>query len=60
MLLAEILKELKQKKNDFLCLIAGDGPMLEKLKDKLKKYDLMNNVKFLGNIKRNSKTIQSK
>lgn len=55
MLLAEILKELKQRRNDFLCLIAGDGPMLEKLKDKLKKYDLMNNVKFLGNIKETAK-----
>lgn len=55
MLLAEILKKLKEKRQDFLCLIAGDGPMLSKLESKLKKYDLMKNVQFLGNIKETAK-----
>ncbi|MED9923821.1 MAG: glycosyltransferase [Clostridia bacterium] len=55
MLLAEILRELRNRRTDFLCLIAGDGPMLEKLKGKLKRYDLMDNVKFLGNIKETAK-----
>ena len=32
MLLAEILRELRNRRTDFLCLIAGDGPMLEKIK----------------------------
>ncbi len=38
MLLAEILRELRNRRTDFfLCLIAGDGPMLEKkLKRKIK------------------------
>ena len=51
MLFAEILKELKNTRQDFLCIIAGDGPMLEQLKNKFKKYDLLKNVKFLGNVK---------
>ena len=55
MLLAEILRELKQKRQDFLCIIAGDGPMLEMLETKLKKYGLTNNVKFVGNIKETAK-----
>lgn len=55
MLLAEILRELKEKRQDFLCVIAGDGPMLPKLEAKFKKYDLMKNVKILGNIKETAK-----
>ena len=55
MLLAEILKKLKEKREDFICLIAGDGQLLPKLENKLKKYNLMKNVKILGNIKDTSK-----
>lgn len=55
MLLAEILKELKQRRQDFLCVIAGDGPMKNMLETKLKKYGLTSNVKFLGNIKETAK-----
>ena len=51
MLLVEILKKLKEKRTDFMCLIAGDGPMLNKVEEKLKKYNLSQNVKLLGNIK---------
>lgn len=55
MLLAEILRELKRKRDDFLCIIAGDGPMLEMLETKLNKYGLKDNVKFVGNIKETAK-----
>lgn len=55
MLFAEILRELKQKRDDFLCIIAGDGPMLEMLETKLNKYGLKDNVKFVGNIRETAK-----
>lgn len=50
MLLVEILRQLKEKRKDFICLIAGDGPMLDKVEQKIKKYELTQYVKFLGNI----------
>lgn len=49
-LLVEILKELKNIRDDFLVIIAGDGPMLEKLQFKIKEIGLKDNVIFLGNI----------
>lgn len=51
MLLVEILRALKEKRQDFICLIAGDGPMLEKVKKMLKRYDLSEDVILLGNVK---------
>lgn len=50
MLLVEILRKLKEKRNDFLCLIAGSGPMLNKVEERLRRYNLLNDVKLLGNI----------
>ncbi len=55
MLFAEILKELKKTRDDFLCIIAGDGPMIEQLKNKLKKYDILEDVKFLGSVEETAK-----
>ena len=55
MLLMEVLKKLKEKRNDFICILAGDGPMLDKVKEKIKKYNLQNNVKLLGNVKETEK-----
>jgi len=47
-LLMEILKKLKTKRNDFIVIIAGDGPLLPEIKKTSKKYGLENNIKFLG------------
>jgi len=55
LLLVEVLRKLKEKRKDFMCLIAGDGPMLECVQEKLKKYDLIKDVVFLGNIKETGK-----
>jgi len=55
MLLVEILRKLKEKRTDFMCLIAGDGPMLEKVEQKLRKYELTKYVKLLGNIRETGK-----
>lgn len=55
MLLVEILKKLKEKRTDFICLIAGDGPMQDKVEQKIRKYDLTKNVILLGNIKETGK-----
>lgn len=49
-LFIRILKELKEKRDDFLAVVAGDGPMLEKIKLETKKADLKNNIVFLGNV----------
>ena len=55
MLLVEILRKLKEKRTDFMCLIAGDGPMLEKVEQKLRKYELTKYVTLLGNIRETGK-----
>lgn len=49
-LLMRILKELKEKRDDFLVVVAGDGPMLEKIKIEAKKSALKDNIVFLGNV----------
>lgn len=51
LLLMEILKKLKEQRKDFICVIAGDGPMLEKVRKMIKRYELQNFVLLLGNIK---------
>ena len=55
LLLMEILKELKEKRKDFICVIAGDGPMLDKVKKMIRKYDLQDFIILLGNIKETEK-----
>lgn len=55
LLLIEILKKLKEKRKDFICVIAGDGPMLEKVKKMIKKYKLQNFVVLLGNVRETEK-----
>ena len=50
-LLLEILKQLKNSREDFLVVVAGDGPMLEKMQLKTNKLGLKDNIVFLGNIK---------
>ncbi|MCI8444440.1 MAG: glycosyltransferase [Clostridia bacterium] len=58
MLLVEILRELKNRRQDFIAVIAGDGPMLEKVKAKIRRYGLTEEVVFLGNVKETEKVYQ--
>ncbi len=50
MLLLEIVKKLKQERNDFLVLVVGSGNLLDRMKDKSKEMELEENLKFLGSI----------
>lgn len=50
-LLLKIIKKLKEKRNDFLFIIAGDGPLLEKMKKEAKRLKIDENMVFLGNVK---------
>lgn len=49
-LLMQIVKKLKQERNDFLVLVVGDGNMFSSIKAEAKKLQLMDNIMFLGNI----------
>lgn len=51
-LLLEIVKKLKQKRNDFLVLVVGNGNLLEKMKKKASEMNILENIKFLGNIEK--------
>ena len=55
LLFVEILKELSKKRDDFIVVIAGDGPLLQQVKDKIQKYKLKEKVVFLGNVKETEK-----
>ena len=48
-LLLEIIKKLKQKMDNFLVVVAGDGPMLKEIKNKAKAMKISENIIFLGN-----------
>ena len=50
LLLLEIIKKLKENRNDFEFLIAGDGNLLEKMKSKANSMGLKENIKFVGNV----------
>lgn len=50
MLLLEIIKKLKEKRNDFKVLVVGDGNLLSKMKAKASNLGLTENIMFLGNI----------
>ena len=50
MLLLEIVKKLKEKRNDFKVLVVGSGNLLAKMKVKANKLGLTENILFLGNI----------
>jgi glycosyltransferase involved in cell wall biosynthesis len=51
-LLLKIIKKLKEQRNDFIFVIAGDGPMLKGLKEKAKNLKVYENMCFLGNVKK--------
>ena len=48
----EIVKKLTEIRNDFVVIVAGDGPMLNGLKRKVREEKLDNFFAFVGNIKR--------
>lgn len=50
-LFLEVIKQLSKLRNDFLVVIAGDGPFLPELKNRVKKYNLSDKFVYLGNIK---------
>ena len=50
LLLIEIIKKLKQNRNDFIIIIAGDGPLLKEIKRKTQIYNLEDDIIFLGNV----------
>ncbi len=51
-LLLEIIKKLKETRNDFIVIVAGDGPMLKQMKEQARKQKIADNIIFLGNIKK--------
>ena len=54
-LLLRIIKELKKQREDCLFLIAGDGPLLEKMQKETKRFNLQDSVIFLGKVKETEK-----
>lgn len=50
-LLLRIIEKLKKQRDDFLFVIAGDGPMLEEIKKAAKRHRISENMVFLGNVK---------
>ena len=57
-LLMKIIRKLKDRRNDFIFLICGNGPLLDSIKNEAKKYGISNDVFFLGAIS-NTKEIYS-
>ncbi len=57
-LLMKVIKELNARRNDFVFVIAGDGPLLYQIKNEAKKYGVNDIVKFLGAVS-NTKEIYS-
>lgn len=49
-LLLEIIRKLKEKRNDFTVVVAGNGPMLKEIKTKAKSWKIAENMVFLGNV----------
>lgn len=52
MLLLNIVKQLKQKRNDFQVLVVGSGNLLEKMKQTAKSMNIEQDIMFLGNIEK--------
>lgn len=46
--LIDIFDEIHKKNNNSILLLAGQGPLMEDIKNKVKKLNLDDNVKFLG------------
>lgn len=54
-LFLEVIKKLSRKRNDFIVIIAGDGPYLDEFKEKVKKNNLDKIFKFVGSVKNTKK-----
>ena len=50
-LMIDIIDQLHKKRQDFIVVVAGDGPMLEEIKQRSNKLGLQDSFKFLGNCK---------
>ena len=57
-LLMQIIKKLKEQRNDFLFVIAGDGNMLNDIKKEARNFNLTENVVFIGNVKETKQIYQ--
>lgn len=47
-LFMKIMRELLKTRQDVAIVVAGDGPLLDKIKAKAKKYNIQNNMYFIG------------
>ena len=54
-LFLEVIKTLASRRDDFIVLVVGDGPMLEELKNKAKKEKIEKFIMFLGNTEQTQK-----
>ena len=57
-LLMQIIKKLKEQRNDFLFVIAGDGNMLNDIKKEARNLNLTENIVFIGNVKETKQIYQ--
>ena len=55
--LLEVMSELKKRRDDFICVIVGDGPLRPQLEERHRKLDLGDSVRFMGWIKNASITV---
>ena len=46
--LIDIFNEIHKQKSNSLLLLIGDGPLKQKIEEKVRNYNLQDNVKFLG------------
>lgn len=51
LLFLQIIEKLKEKRQDFKVLVVGDGNLLNKMKEKAKEMNLLDDILFLGKIK---------
>ena len=54
-LLIKIIQKLKTQRNDFIVIVAGDGPMLKEIQNESAKLNLTENIVFLGTVKETEK-----
>jgi glycosyltransferase involved in cell wall biosynthesis len=55
--LLDVMSELKKRRDDFICVIVGDGPLRPQLEERHRKLGLGDSVRFMGWIKNASITV---
>ena len=50
-LFVEVIKQLSKIRNDFMVVVAGDGPFFQEMKSKVRRYGLSDKFVYLGNIR---------